>query len=147
MESAPWPLLFNGSINMFQQRRLCFLRGPCRGVILKTTDANWANLDLSRRPSHIAEHSPRDLESGCVDGVLALARRMFCIRAECERWCVWCPFFCCASKGARVATRGNTSDPTTHREPLSHLWVNNPNSCRVVKLQVNYSRCRIGAMN
>jgi hypothetical protein len=28
-------------------------------------------------PPHIAEHYPRDLESGCVDSVLALARRMF----------------------------------------------------------------------
>jgi hypothetical protein len=39
-------------------------------------------------PPHIAEHSPRDLESGCADNVLALARRMFGIRAECERRCV-----------------------------------------------------------
>jgi hypothetical protein len=39
-------------------------------------------------PPHIAEHSPRDLESGCEDSVLALARRMFGIRAECERRCV-----------------------------------------------------------
>jgi hypothetical protein len=98
-------------------------------------------------PPHIAEHSPRDLESGCVDSVLALVRRMFGIRAECDRRCVWCRFFCSASKNARVPTRGNTSDPTTHREPLSHLWVSNPNSSRVVKLQVNYSWCRIGAMN
>jgi hypothetical protein len=33
-------------------------------------------------PPHIAEHSPRDLESGCEDSVLALARRMFGIPAE-----------------------------------------------------------------
>jgi hypothetical protein len=39
-------------------------------------------------PPHTAEHSPRGLESGCVDSVLALARRMFGIRAECERRCV-----------------------------------------------------------
>jgi hypothetical protein len=38
--------------------------------------------------SHTAEHSPRDLESGCVGSVLALARRMFGIRAEYERRCV-----------------------------------------------------------
>jgi hypothetical protein len=74
-------------------------------------------------PPHIAEHSPRDLEWGCVDSVLALARGMFGNRAECERRCVWCRLFCSASKDARVPTRGNTSDPTTHREPLSHLWV------------------------
>jgi hypothetical protein len=45
-------------------------------------------------PPHIAEHSPRDLEWGSVDSVLALARGMFGIRAECERRCVWCRFFC-----------------------------------------------------
>jgi hypothetical protein len=98
-------------------------------------------------PPHIAEHSPRDLESGCVDSVLALTRRMFGIRAECKRRCVWCRFLCSASKDARVPTQGNMSDPTTHCKPLSHLWVSNPNSSRVVKLQVNYSRCRIGAVN
>jgi hypothetical protein len=43
-------------------------------------------------PPHIAEHSPRDLEPGCVDSVLALERRMFGIRAECEQRCVWCRF-------------------------------------------------------
>jgi hypothetical protein len=43
-------------------------------------------------PPHIAEHSPRDLEWICVDSVLALARGMFGIRAECERRCVWCRF-------------------------------------------------------
>jgi hypothetical protein len=56
-------------------------------------------------PLHIAEHSPRDLQSGCVDSVLALARRMFGIRPESERRYVWCRFFCSASKDALVPTR------------------------------------------
>jgi hypothetical protein len=37
--SAPRPLLCNDSVNTFQQKMLCFLRGPCKGVILKTNDA------------------------------------------------------------------------------------------------------------
>jgi hypothetical protein len=32
MGSAPRSLLCNGSVNMFQQQRLCFLRSPCRGL-------------------------------------------------------------------------------------------------------------------
>jgi hypothetical protein len=43
-------------------------------------------------PPHIAEHSPHDLEWGCVDSVLALSQGMFGIRAECKWWCVWCRF-------------------------------------------------------
>jgi hypothetical protein len=39
-------------------------------------------------PPHIAEHFPRDFQSRCVDSVLALGRRMFGIRAECEPRCV-----------------------------------------------------------
>jgi hypothetical protein len=38
--SAPRLLLCNDEANTpLQQQRLCFLRGPCRGVILKTIGA------------------------------------------------------------------------------------------------------------
>jgi hypothetical protein len=38
--SALWPLLCNGTVNMTTAiEGLCFLRGPCREVILKTTGA------------------------------------------------------------------------------------------------------------
>jgi hypothetical protein len=73
-------------------------------------------------PPHIGEHSPRDLQSRCVDSVLALGRRMFGIRAECERRCFWCRFFCSTSKDARVPT---------HRAPVSHMRVRNPNRSQV----------------
>jgi hypothetical protein len=36
-------------------------------------------------PPHIAEHSPRDLESGCVDSVLALARPRVGMCTQCAR--------------------------------------------------------------
>jgi hypothetical protein len=38
MGSVPQPLLCNCSVKTFQQQRLCFLSGPCRGFILKTID-------------------------------------------------------------------------------------------------------------
>jgi hypothetical protein len=56
-------------------------------------------------PPHIAEQSPSDLEPRCVDTVLALARRMFGIRAYCERRSVCGRFSCPESKDARVRTR------------------------------------------
>jgi hypothetical protein len=65
-------------------------------------------------PAHIAEHSPLDLESGCVDSVLALARRMFGIRAEREPPCVWSRFFCSAPKNARVPTRATRLHIASH---------------------------------
>jgi hypothetical protein len=37
--SAPPPLLCNGAVNTLVNNRGCFLRGPCRGVILKTAGA------------------------------------------------------------------------------------------------------------
>jgi hypothetical protein len=93
----------------------------------------WTSLTLMLLP-HIAEHSPRDLEWRCVDSVLALARGMFGIRAERERRCVWCRFFCSASKDVRVPIRGNMSDPTTDRDvwagpfahecSVNHSWSN-----------------------
>jgi hypothetical protein len=49
------------------------------------TKTSWCNPTFLMLPPHIAEHSPHDLEWGCVDSVLALARGMFGIRAECER--------------------------------------------------------------
>jgi hypothetical protein len=39
MGSVPRPLLCNGSVNTFQQQRLCFPWGPWKGVILKTNSA------------------------------------------------------------------------------------------------------------
>jgi hypothetical protein len=35
MESAPRPLLCNGSVNKPQQWRECFLCGPCRGYVTR----------------------------------------------------------------------------------------------------------------
>jgi hypothetical protein len=52
-------------------------------------DLEWGCVDsVLMLPPHIAEHSPRDLEWGCVDSVLARARGMVGIRAEGERRCV-----------------------------------------------------------
>jgi hypothetical protein len=62
MWSARRPLIFNGAVNIpIQQWRGCFLRGPSRGVILKTTAATvhfrvqgWS---VSRRATE-ADESP-----------------------------------------------------------------------------------------
>jgi hypothetical protein len=45
MGSAPRPLLHNGSIKTFQQPILCFLRGPCKGVILIQTAYSHSESD------------------------------------------------------------------------------------------------------
>jgi hypothetical protein len=52
MGSAPRPLLCNGSVNTFQQQRLCFLWGPCKGAFLKTNGATVLSSEFSVEDSH-----------------------------------------------------------------------------------------------
>jgi hypothetical protein len=61
MLSEARPLLCNGTVNTLQQQRLCFLRGPCRGFVLKTTGATMQLrvrlLSVNQRATE-AEESP-----------------------------------------------------------------------------------------
>jgi hypothetical protein len=81
MSSVPRLLLCNGSVNTLQQQRLCFLRGPCRGIILKTIGATRqlsVQLWSINQQATEAEVSPllRFVTRKCL--VIALQRNSHC---------------------------------------------------------------------
>jgi hypothetical protein len=103
-------------------------------------------------PPHIAEHSRRDLESGCVDSALALARRMLGIRVERERRSFDVGFLFRIKGRSCPNTRAHERPDYTSCAAQSHVSEQTEHfsgvvGLIVVKLQVNYLQCRIGVMN